>query len=120
MVKTLRDYSGEFIPEMRLEKFSKGKLIELLKLYTRFYRAADGFWYLAVKERHSNEEALACDLAVWEKGTRYEMKHLTKLMKIQGSDILALMKALQVSPWFLNIEYELEVRSNNHAVLTCP
>ena len=119
----LRDYSGNYLPEMRLERFSKGTLIELLRLYSRLYMALDGFWYLAVKERNGNEEALACDLWVWEKASKYELARVTKLMKIEGNDVAALARAFQVGPWFWNLEYDMEVKNKNHAVLTvshCP
>lgn len=122
-MKILRDYNGEFLPEMRLESFSKDTLIELLRLYARFYLAIDGFWYLSVKERSSNEEALACDLLAWESVVKYESKRLTKMMKIDGNDVAALVKTLQLSPWFWNLEYKLEVENRNQAMLTithCP
>ena len=122
-MKVLRDYNRRVLPEIHFEKFSKGTLIELLKLYGKLYLAVDGFWYLAIKERSGNEEALACDFLVWEKASKYELKHLTKLMKIRGNDVATVMKALQIGPWFWNIEHKLEVRNKNHAVLTvthCP
>lgn len=122
-MRILRDYGGEFLPEMRFETFSKGTLIELLRLYGRLLLAADGFWYLAVKERSGNEEALACDLWAWEKLSKYELEHLTKLMRIHGNDVVALLKTFQLSPWFWNLECKVEVKNRNHAVLEvtyCP
>src|SRR4030042_4938569 len=85
--------------------------------------ALDGFWYLNIKQRFSNEEALACDLDVWEKVGRYELARITKLLNIQGNDIAALVKGIQISPWFRVIESKFELRDKNSAIFTvtnCP
>jgi len=119
----LRDYSGEFNPNIKLEDFSKEALIGLLELYSRLFLAVDGFWYLAVKGRVSNEEALSCDMWVWEREIKYEMDRLVKLLRIQGNDVVALMKALQMSPWFSTLGYNIKTIGRNGAVLTvtyCP
>ncbi len=42
----LRDYSGQFNPNLKLEDFSKEVLVKLIKMYGRLYMAVDGFWYL--------------------------------------------------------------------------
>jgi hypothetical protein len=59
--KGLSDYSAGFNPDLRLEDFPKETLVRLLELYSRLLVTMDGFWYLSIKERVSNEEALACD-----------------------------------------------------------
>ena len=117
-MEKLNDYSGQFIPDLKPGDFSAGALSELLGLYSRLYAAVDGFWYLAVKERIDNEEALACDLWVWEKLCRYEMKKIVAQLNIQGNDVVALMKALQLVPWSQNMECEIEIKNQNSAVYT--
>lgn len=122
-MRKLTDYSGEFIPSLKPSDFSPDTLVELLKLYAKLYIALDGFWYLTVKERVSNQEALACDIAAWEKISKYEMKMTRALLNIQGNDVVAMVKAMQISPWFLHTEGKMEIRDQNHAVLTvtrCP
>src|SRR4030042_4464269 len=119
----LSDYSGEPIPNLELTDFSYDTLVELLKLYSRFYMALDGFWYLSVKERVNNEEALACDINVWEKMGRYELSKITRLLNIQGNDVAAFVKGMQISPWFRVIESKFELSDHNNATLTitnCP
>ena len=122
-MKKLNDYSGEFLPELKLNDFSPDTLADLLKLYSKLYIGLDGFWYLTVQERISNEEALACDKQTWESACKYEMARITKQLNIQGNDVAAYMKALQISPWFRNMEYQMEINNKNEAMITvsyCP
>ena len=123
MLGKMRDYSGEFLPELKLEDFSADTLLGLVKLYSRLYMAVDGFWYLAVKERLGNDEALACDIRAWEMNAKYELTRVTRQLNIQGNDVVAFVKAVQLTPWFLNMEYEIEIENRSSAVLTvthCP
>jgi hypothetical protein len=119
----LRHYSGEFLPELALEDFSKEALIDLIKLYSKLYMALDGFWYLSIKKRLGNEEALECDKWVWEKDHRFELKHLTQLLKIQGRGIEPFLKVFQTIPWSWNLESTLEISDPSEALITirrCP
>ena len=61
------DYSGEFDPDLKFEDFSKDTLIKLLGVCAKLYQTVDGYWYMSVKERAGNEEALACDFWVWQR-----------------------------------------------------
>ena len=72
--------------------------MSLARVYAKLYSAIHGFWYLSVKGKMSDEEALACEVWVWGKQPKYELGGLTKLLKIQGKDTIALMKALQFIP----------------------
>jgi hypothetical protein len=98
-------------------------LAQLSRLYLQLYVALDGFWYLTVKERLGNEEALACDIQAWERVCRYEMSKIKGGLKIQGDDVAALMKALQFCPWFQLMECRMEVKDKTHGMFTvsyCP
>lgn len=123
MTSGLVDYSGELDPDLSIGDFSKDVLVELLKLYSRLFLAIDGFWYLAVRQRTGDDEALACDMWAWEKEVRYEMRRLAKLLRIEGSDVTTLMKALQMTPWFQNVTYRIQTAGRSRALLTitdCP
>ena len=126
MLNTTReyqDYSRDFDPHFKWQSFSKDSLLELLNLYSQLLYAVDGFWYLAVQEKISNEQALACDLWVWDRMVRYELNRTTKLLNFQGNDVATLMKAFQVSPWFSSIKSEINMKNRNHAILSvthCP
>ncbi|MCK4792529.1 MAG: hypothetical protein KAV87_52860 [Desulfobacteraceae bacterium] len=122
-MKELTDYSGEFDPNIRYEDFSKNSLLELLNAYSDYIRKLDGFWYLMVKDRMGDDEAFACDTNVWEKMYAIEFEMTRKLFKIKGNDVVALMKAFQMSPWTRTYRHSMELQSPHHGILTvthCP
>jgi hypothetical protein len=122
-LKKLDDYSGQFRPDLKLSDFSPETLVQLLKLYSKLYMAMDGFWYLAVKERADDKEALACDIKVWEDMVRYETLMIKRQLKIRGNDITSLMKVTQLCPWFQLTVSSMEVENDCRGTLTvsyCP
>jgi len=122
-LEKISDYSGQFRPEIKLEDFSSDTLSKLGEMYSKLYMALDGFWYLTVMERLGNDEALACDIKTWESQAKYEMAKITKQLNIEGNDVIALMKALQFSPWSLQQQYQIDIKDKNNATLTithCP
>lgn len=122
-MKRLDDYGGEFLPDLKLSDFSPDTLVQLLKLYSKLYMAMDGFWYLAVKERAGDKEALACDIKVWEDMVRYEALMIKRQLKISGNDLASLLKITQLCPWFQLTVSNIEIEDSSRATLTviyCP
>ena len=118
MKKALTDYSGEFLPDLDLRDFSHETLAQLLAAYAKLHMGMDGFWYMSVMERHGNEEALACDMRVWDMMIKYEVKKLTQTLNIRGNDPIALMKIMQVSPPFQHMKFTADVENKNSIVMT--
>ena len=119
----LIDYSGEYDPEFSHDKFSKETLLKLLKTYNEYMLRVDGHWYLTVMNKWGNDEAFDCDVKVWEKAQMFELKTITELLNIQGDDVATMMKAIQASPWMWIYDYHIDLKSNDHAVVTyftCP
>lgn len=114
----LADYSGKFRSDLKPGDFQPDTVARLLDLYSKIFIRVDGFWYLAVKERVSNQEALACDLKVWQRLCKYEMENITRQLNIHGRDVTALMKAIQMIPWLQQIGYQIEIESESSATLT--
>jgi len=114
----MNDYGGEYKPGLDLAELSPEALVRLAKLYSRLYSAADGFWYLALKEMHGNDAALKADMWVWDRLTQHEMKLITREFNIEGNDITTLLKALQLSPWFQFVEVETKIESDTSALFT--
>ncbi|MFC2123017.1 DUF6125 family protein [Bacteroidota bacterium] len=119
----LTDYSGQIIPNLKFSDFSYDTLVDLLELYSKFYWAMDGNWFLSIKEKAGNEAALACDLTVLEKMAKYEMAKITRRFNITGNDVTALIKAIQLVPWYRQNQFEIDVKDEKSAILTitrCP
>jgi len=119
----LEDYSGDYKPDLRLVDFPPEMLHKIHGLHGSVYLALDGFWYLAVKELVGNEMAFKCDMLAWERACKLEMEVITRELNIEGNDVAALMKALQITSWMQTMKYAIEVKHANHATLTishCP
>ncbi|HEX77813.1 MAG TPA: L-2-amino-thiazoline-4-carboxylic acid hydrolase [Dehalococcoidia bacterium] len=120
----MRDHGNNgIVAGLRPEKLPQPLLIDLLKTYCRLYYAMDGFWYLSVRNRFGDDSAVELDLWVWRKQAKYEMDHLTRLLGIQGDDVASFMKAFGASPWFINLEYDVELDGKDRAVFSvtrCP
>ena len=117
------DYSGKFDPNFSHAKLTRETLLQLLKAYSEYIRRIDGHWYLAVMEKWGNDEAFDCDTGVWEKLALYEMKMTSSLLNIRGDDVVTVMKAIQASPWTWLYECDIDVKNNDHAIITyrtCP
>jgi len=123
-LKELRDYRGDFDPDLRFEDFSKATLVQLLELYSRLMIGLDGFWYLGMMEKTSNEDARECDKWVWERVMKkYMVGEIAEILDVHGEDVVDFMKLLQARPMHLVLEEEIEVIDRNDAVLTvthCP
>jgi hypothetical protein len=55
--------------------------------------------------------------------SRYELDRITKAMEVQGKDVVSLIKTFQLEPWMWNAKYTVEVKNQNHVILTfvdCP
>jgi hypothetical protein len=119
----LTDYSGTFDPQFSHGNLSKETLLKLLHTYNEYMLRIDGFWYLTVMNRWGNDEAFDCDVKVWEKAQRWEMKRVSKVLNIEGDDVATLMKYMQISPWMWIYDSTIELKSQKHAVVTihhCP
>ena len=119
----LNNYRDRLIPKVKLENYSKKTLIELIKVYSRLYRSVDGFWFISVKEKVNNDTALDCDLWVWERQIKSELKRIGETLDIKGDDIAAFFKIFQMCPWNLYLEYKMEIKGPNYGKMTihkCP
>ena len=121
----LVDYSGKFDPEFSYDKLSKVTLLKVLDEYVRYMIRMDGLWYLTVMDKWGNDEAFDCDLKVWiEKDlSSYEVKTISSLLNIHGNDVVTVMKYIQTRPASWNRECEIDIKNNNHAIVTfhtCP
>ncbi len=82
MKELMADYSGSFDRNFSHGKLAQETLTNLMKATAEYMRRIDGYWYLSVMEKWGNDEALDCDIKVWERLVVYEMKMLSSLLNI--------------------------------------
>ena len=125
-MKELQDYSGEFVPNLKWQDFSKDALIGLLTECQRALIMLDGFWHTKVAAELGIEKADAWGAEVWGKDyVRRMVPRIMKTMNIEGNDVETYMKYLQVDPG-LPLELwdcHVDLKDKNNAVWTvnrCP
>jgi hypothetical protein len=117
------NYDGNFDPDIRFEDFSTDVMVKAVRVYGQYIRVLDGTWYLAVKGKANDDLAAACDRAVWDKMEIHDVEITRKLFNIRGSDVSAMLKCLQMSPWTWSSEHHFKLKDPNHGVWTvscCP
>lgn len=125
-MKELEDYSGDLIPDLKWQDFSKDALIRLLTECQRALIMLDGFWHTKVADELGVEKADAWGAEVWGKDyVKRMVPRIMKAMNVQGNDVETYMKYLQIDPG-LPLELwdcDIDLKSKNHAVWTvnkCP
>jgi hypothetical protein len=79
-----------------------------------------GWWQDTVREKCGEKEAIEYEKAVWEKGIPYWQTRTMKALNIQGNDVAACIKTLQMDPQlcFNIFDIEWEMRDQNHGTYT--
>jgi len=123
----LKDYSGDYNPDIKFEDFSQEALIRLIKAYQVVFVGLMGTWNGQNKKRMSVEEAWNLDSEVYEEQVKnFEVPMVRDAMKIGGNDVISMLKYFQMTLDGAReglYECNWDVKNNNHAVLTftkCP
>ncbi len=99
-MSNLEGYDGKFIPDVKLQDFSKDTLVKLVDAASKDYIGIDGIWTSVIRKRYGDKVAFDCSREVWDTGWLREAERTVKAMDITGKDIPALLKYLQVDPGF--------------------
>jgi hypothetical protein len=122
-VKKSEDEQAAAKLDLKLEDLSNESLIGLVRLYSRLMMDIDGFWFLSMKDRAGNEEAIACDNWVWGRVVKKMLDDLARLIGVEGRDVVDFMTVIQATPLHHVVEEEMVAQSRNQATLTvthCP
>ena len=123
MTKPVYDYSGAFDPVFDHSKLEKKALVEMLAFYAYYIRKLDGHWYLSVMNKCGNGVAYDCDIEVWDKLMKAELKVASELMNVHGKGVDSVAKYFQVSPWFWTFDIRLDLKGEDRLVVAfdkCP
>lgn len=109
--------------EVDLTKLSKETLIKLVKAYSRLFLALDGFWFLAVEEKHGYKDALDIDIKAWEGYFPYEARLLRKTLEIKEEGIPGIIETLKHCAFVPCMEHVIDEVSEERGVVSlykCP
>jgi hypothetical protein len=115
----LKDYSGDFRPDVRMHDFSKDTLVRAWVAAAKLYIGIDGLWYSLIKERFGEQMANELEIELWRRGTPLEALRVREAMNIRGDDVAAVFKAFQCDPGVTGVmEVECELKNKDHGILT--
>ena len=118
MTKAVYDYGGDFDPSFDCGKLSKHGLVALLGAYSSYIRKLDGHWYLSAMDKCGNDVAYDCDIDVWNKLMKFELKVASDMMNICGDGVASVAKYFQVSPWFWTFKPRLKLKGEDRLEVT--
>ncbi len=116
----LKDYSGHFKPDLKMEDFSSGSLVQLWHAAGKLYVGLDGIWYGLIRDRYGEGAARELDALVWRRETPLEVRRTREAMNIWGTDVASVLKFIQTDPGAGAIfpEFRCELKDENHGILT--
>lgn len=120
-MQELKDYSGEFKPDLKLEDFSKEGLIQLVRAAAKLYGGLNQYWYKGVKDKLGEETANRIQEHVWVKtgASEAEINTVRNAMNITGDDVASYFKFFQCTPVNATmIDMVFELKDRNHGMLT--
>lgn len=120
-MEELRDYSGQFRADLKLEDFSKETLVKAWGTTAKLYILLGGIWNSLIKERFGEQVALDAEREIWRQATAKDIPWISEVFDIRGDDIATVFKHIQISP-LIGVIYptEFEMKDKNHGVFTIP
>jgi len=116
----LKDYGGNFVPNVRYEDFSKEFLIKLMHSWQKAYLRLSAFWYQAVLERSGMDVADDCNLEVWSKVGEKVVPKFAAIGNVEPKTVLDALKVVQLAPdSHVGSELfagELDIKNENHVI----
>jgi hypothetical protein len=99
-MRNLKDYSGEYLPDFKLQDLSKDALVKLVEAASKDYIGIDGLWTSVIRKRYGDKLAFDCSREVWDTGWLREAERTVNALNINRKTIADLLKYLQVDPGF--------------------
>jgi hypothetical protein len=117
----LKDYSGEFTPNLKYEDFSKDFLIKVMREWTAAYLRQAEFWFQTIEEQGGQKLACNCEAATWHKMGAITVPKVAKALGIKINDILDALKIWQLLPdgpltGIIPVKYD--IKNRNHIIMT--
>jgi len=117
----LKDYSGKFKPDLKLQDFSEEALRRLWKCGGDLYSGMSTLYFNLIKEKFGEEKAVEFSREIWLKrgACEQEVRLCREALNIWGNDVESFFKQCQIDPAFGPfIEAEWELKNKNDGILT--
>ncbi|HEY3143595.1 MAG TPA: hypothetical protein VGJ86_20835 [Acidimicrobiales bacterium] len=105
------DYAGPFDPDFRYEDLSKDALVRLVREYALTVHLLDRSCLAAVGMRYGQEVVEEIAIEEWRGASPIYGERLRRILGIEGDDVAAIFKVLQVDPGFphhyMDVRYEV-------------
>ena len=96
----MADYAGEFVTDFRYEDLSKAALVRLVREYAQAVHILDRSMCAAIGMSHGMEEMERLAIEEWRGASPVYGQRLRQIMGIEGDDVEAIFKVLQLDPGF--------------------
>ena len=107
----LNDYSGKFIADFQYEDLSREALVRLVREYAQAVHILDRSMCAAISMSHGVQEMERLAIEEWRGASPVYGERLRKIMGVEGNDVEAIFKVLQLDPGFphhyLDVRYEV-------------
>ena len=118
----LKDYSGQFNPDLKYEDLSKDFLIKLIREYQTSYMRLNRLWYERIMAFTGQEKAMMEEtVAVFTKLAHLTNPRIAKIANIEVKDVVDVMKVWQMTldglmggTWVP----KFEIKNRNHVIMT--
>src|ERR1700722_17874315 len=105
------DYSGAFDPDFQYEDLSKDALVRLVREFALIAHLLDRSMCAAIGLKYGMEAVTELAIEEWSGASPVYGERLREVMGIEGDDIAAIFKVLQIDPGFphhyMDVHYEI-------------
>jgi hypothetical protein len=105
------NYGGPFDPDFRYEDLSKEALVRLVREYALIVHLLDRSVFAAVGMRYGQQVVEELAIEEWRGASPIYAQRLRRLFGIEGDDVAAIFKVLQLDPGFphhyMDVHYEV-------------
>lgn len=112
------DYSGPFRPDFRLEDLSKEALVKLCREMMLAAHLLDRAIMPAILQRFGAQAMEELAIEEWRGASPVYTERIRKAMRIEGNDVAAIFKSLQLDPGFpheyMDVHYEVVDAKRGH------
>ena len=119
----LKDYSGDYVPGLKYEDFSKDILKKVFAETANLYVMIDGVWVGRMREKLGEEETTKISAEIWAYILEQEAKRMAKVFNIRTgpeATVVDFLKLFHVTPGYGLDKYpqKAEIINENHAYVT--